>query len=417
MAGGRLGADGYYYKVVPSGSEPIDITPSFDGGPGANNTNVAYAAATAAANIPVYYNNSYEQFTVGQNTYKAYIQANNHPLPALPTITDPPPAFCVGQFVAFSVAFAPIASAPALDTGSYIILSNQWNFQGIFYNSSNALNFPQCSVSYYVDSNLLRAPNITNWWVSGGDPANQNANIPSQYQANSTETIKFTNGNICILSNIIGSFNMYRPVATITPLLGTAHVVGYADGTGAIYCGDPNGVQGITFSNFISYPSNFLGNDIQWVQVVTSARGVRQHIASGLTYYFVQNALSGPPFLDVAPNAPPFYPYLAVNKYGYAYDNPIMPLEQAWQSASVSNESFLMTMMYAPSSVLSMHVPLVAIPWYWYGYAYNDTNKWGWTVRNPGAKIIPQAVIVNPGFPVWLGLNMPLHWTTNNPSQ
>jgi len=43
-------------------------------------------------------------------------------------------------------------------------------------------------------------------------------------------------------------------------------------------------------------------------------------------------------------------------------------------------------------------------------------NKWGWIARNPGAKIIPEAVIVNPGYPIWLGLNQPLHWT-NNPSR
>ncbi len=65
MAGGTLDTNGYYNEVVSSGSLPIDITPSFDGGPGANNLNSALTLASGGQ--------SYYTFTVGAKKLRTIV--------------------------------------------------------------------------------------------------------------------------------------------------------------------------------------------------------------------------------------------------------------------------------------------------------------------------------------------------------
>jgi len=106
MAGGRLGPDGYYYKVVPSGTPPFDVTPNFDGGPGANNTSYAYAASSASTSIPANYDTSYVTFTVQGTPHKVVIQAATTSSSATldPVVATP---FCVGQNILFNLALEP----------------------------------------------------------------------------------------------------------------------------------------------------------------------------------------------------------------------------------------------------------------------------------------------------------------------
>ena len=160
MAGGRLGTDGYYYKVVSSGSDPIDITPSFDGGPGMTSTSPPVIAPTIV--------NSYWHFTVAANTYKAVVQMVTNG--CFPVTLDPsnPTEICVGQNVQFQTAFIGITPwAPPLLAcpQSY----GNWTFPGDYVNRMRRIGNDSSAnycTNYDIDPNLLRNYlGTSNWFV------------------------------------------------------------------------------------------------------------------------------------------------------------------------------------------------------------------------------------------------------------
>ena len=335
--------------------------------------------------------------------------ANTQSLPAV----DPQLAgqgFCVGQQVTFSVQFSPnLPTQP-------IILSNQWGFEGTLINVSN-LALPDDWTSSWVfakNPDLLKSPITTNWWVSGGDPANKDANVPSKYQANCTEVLKFTNGangDICNLSGVIGKFNMYRPQGRIYALTDGVNVTNLNNDTGSLYAGTLT-KAGIIFSHTISYPTNFAGSP-QWVQVLTSLGTDRRYKTirngfNGGTVYEIYELGDRPPFLDDNVDDDmdlDSYPYGFFDpNSGYPVDSPTEPLaaREAWHD--VDGESYKMTMMFIPPGD-GIPVSLRAVTWSWSGKANNHYGQFGfglWDLVPSSGKINADPDSDTVAFPMWL---------------
>ena len=121
MAGGRLDTNGYYYKVVSSGSSPIDITPSFDLGPGANNTNLEYAALTGSRNEKTSYDNSYVNYTVDDPSSAPQILFNTS------NVTGSTVTVFVGQLINLTCFLPDLPGHPTMSNFNWTVPGNTFS--------------------------------------------------------------------------------------------------------------------------------------------------------------------------------------------------------------------------------------------------------------------------------------------------
>jgi hypothetical protein len=294
-----------------------------------------------------------------------------------------------------------------------VILSNQWSFSGTFLNAGSltvtnaGISFPECSSNYDVNTNLLNATNTTAWWVSGGN-GSTNANAPATYFATNVLTLRLSNGQVSILPPITGRFNMYRPVAKISPVTNAVEGTQGPNDTGLLNFGDRYRGDGITFSNTIAYPTLFPGSNF-WVQVLTSSGAERiMKTNSGVVLTTVEQG-EGPTFLDnnlTADNSLPPYPYLFFASDNITpVDSPAEDLESTEQWFRVNAESFQMTMMCNPPGV-GVPVPVRTVTWGWSGSAVNVSYGSGYA-WSPRTGPNPLTSTVNPdsdttNYPVWM---------------
>jgi hypothetical protein len=320
---------------------------------------------------------------------KPIISANGIPLD--PNTVNPNASFCVGQYVTFTNSALP---------ANMVILSNEWSFTGTFYNNYFATGFPTNSESNSLETNFLKTATTSAWWISGGDPANTNPNIPSQYQATCTITLMFNDGTISSLTTT-GRFNMFRPVVTVSVLTGTLQVITNGDDSRDLSCGDGTNHPGISIFNTINYSSNFPGQ-CYWEQLFTSTS--RTLTDANTNVYTLQQNNPGP-WLDdgeAKNNSRNVYPFFNTNHFHSiaTVDSPDLPLPEDFMRAH-TDESLQMTMMFRLNDS-SFDVPLITIPWTWVGNAvFNPYFPYGW---QGSGQISTNAINVNPGYPIWNSL-------------
>jgi hypothetical protein len=206
MAGGQLGSDSIYYKVVPSGAAPMDITPNFDGG----QTRMRPAVA-GSQSIQPSYNNGYFSFVVWAEPHKAIIYATTN------GVTVPIDAFlqplcaCVGEYVEFYLGFDP--PLPYLETSAVA----HWTLPGKYVNDfwqslemsgdflSGTAYSAVGSTNYFANATLLNSMATSCWFV----------NNPSGF-ASVEATLKFADGNSVTVAPA-ATIMIYRP--TVNPIV------------------------------------------------------------------------------------------------------------------------------------------------------------------------------------------------------
>jgi hypothetical protein len=193
MAGGQLGSDSIYYKVVSSGAAPMDITPSFDGGP----ERIRPCASSSRITIPTY-NNAYYSFTLDATTYREDIVAiaNSH---SVSLHGDRPREFCAGQNVTFQMILE--SSPPYWLNWTHPVSSyGNWTFPGRYVNRMTARG-AGASTNYDVNPALsLGCSSPSNWFTaalsSGSVAVNGRVSFPN---------------NQSVLFSAQGSISVYKP--------------------------------------------------------------------------------------------------------------------------------------------------------------------------------------------------------------
>jgi hypothetical protein len=317
--GQKLGSDGIVWKVYPDGAT-IDVTPQ--------------------ANAPLY------RFTVDQSKYTPVIQINNSVTLDFDDVA-PGADYCVGQYLTFALSGIPVS------TSDY-----QWTLDGHFFNAQT--NFcPTGSMDPYVIPGLLTSNETTAWWVSGGP----DANTPATYTASTSFILNFQNGQSSIPLSVDGTFHMYRPTATISPVTSTVNLEYLTLETvtpepylifGDYFSG--SGIPGIVFLNTINYPTKFHGS-IEWIQVVLNQEVNLLDIWG--TNHTLVHANSTPPYLDTSD------PYETFYDVDIPDDSPGQVMGSDIIQADLS-ESFEMTMMFNPPGG-GVRVPIRAVDWSWNG--------------------------------------------------
>jgi hypothetical protein len=410
MAGGRLGSDAIYHKVVPSGAPPIACTPGVDGGPGANNVSAYAAAASSSGSPPTPYARAYVYYGAAATPYLVYIKANATALDVVPQPRDQ--GFCVGQFITFTLnCDTPDPWVSAWPFGPTI-----WSLGGTFYNSWKMTpgglgHYPETSYHFIVDNHLLELPFTTAFWVSGGDPAGRDASKPSTYIAFTAQVIHFLNGQGNAVAPI-GLFNMFRPVATMSPRT-TAPWIDYAEGSLR---------AGITFQQDVTLPPP--GGSMCYIQIVTSSGQTRlYHDTDGTAHLDPTEA--GPPFVDYLPGSAliPYnsWQYGGTGNDGNAADQPSVDLDSSYTGVEVNNETFTMTLFYIPPDTETpsdksfwdgsgIPVPVRNVTWRWGAHATNGNGGTYWLLsRNPNITFIdPPPNSTSTGndtmvYPEWIG--------------
>ena len=261
------------------------------------------------------------------------------------------PEFIVGQHVTFRGVWD--KTPPALVE---YLTTQKWTFGGNFYNDGTnevpGVSFPTCSVHYFRDENMLRNDPTTAWWVSGSHP------FPSAYHVTLDKGLTFANGQQVAL-NESGSFQMYRPQATISPWTTSVNIIG-----DYLRFAEPLR-NGITISNTVSVPSTFLaGSTIKWAQVVTSTL---TRVEDGTTHH--DHVPIGPALWGDLPT-----PYEAHDFYGNPVDSPGRYLLPGYNRI-VGSGTYQMWMMFEPT--YGVWVPLRIVEWSWSGSATNSPAGWG----------------------------------------
>jgi hypothetical protein len=387
--------------VVQSGAPASDITPNFDGGPGATTVNSTLVACAASLGSLGFSHSDYVSFTVGSKQYMPRLAANGATLAVFPE--DVIPNFCVGQEVTFSSSFdPPLPVEPD-------VLFTLWWFSGTYVNARRMTeptmsesDFPQCSYDYYINPDLQQCARTTNVWLSGGDGVH--ANVPAIYSAVCCQALYFPNGQQLRINIPMGSFNMYRPVATLTPVPGVVQVLPTGGGNAELSCGNPANVPGITIHYTITQPDIFQGT-IFWVQVFTST--ARNVLDDNDVNHVLRQFRHGPWLDDNTDNPAVAYNYTIFGNDGISpADSPDIPVEST-DSRCSANESLLMTMMFTlPGS--RVPVPIIAIPWSWFGSAVKDPS-YGWQNNPSNHQITSGEVITAPEFPRWSS-----YWTDHD---
>ena len=366
MAGGRLGADGYYYKAVSSGLPSLDITPNFDSGP-------SITGPSAPVIVPTLVN-SYWQFTVAANTYKAVIQMVTNG--CFPWTLDPsiPTEICVGQHVQFQMAFPALTAwaPPLLPTPqSY----TNWTLPTKYVNTNWQLHYTQYlehgmsmevyygSTNYYADpSLLLRQFTAQCWYVNGPGGS-----------ALAGGRLYFPNGQETSFA-ALGKLQIYRPPITLVlnrPF--QPFVITNTDGVPSIQLGDNNGGSEMNFDTYLANMSSILkykGNaDVNQLIIRQSSYCTTRFYLldkdflyfGGLTIMPSTCKLRGVPFTDG--------PSIPVGGY-YSY----------------INDHFKDSLMFKPEGDANIYVTLGTTTWNWWASAYNLNGMWtlgGWEVYPP----------------------------------
>ena len=269
MAGGRLGADGLYQKVVQSGAQAFDCTPNFDGGPGANNVR-------SAVIIPSFLQ-PYKIFNVGGTSHKAVIFAyvgggSGSEIDEYNLVTA-----CVGQNVEFDLGFDPPLS--------YVNAVAHWNLPGSYVNYSWQLTnynvysgpVPVGSLNYGIDPSLLQAVSTSCWFYdtpTGTTPFGPNTSVGA--------SLLFVNGKTVGVA-AIGSVLIYRPsvVANETSLRGQPFFVTSSQGfLTYLAVGLPTFAHTMSFNAHVesSYPGT-----AGWTQLLNGSQttGIYTYSTSG----------------------------------------------------------------------------------------------------------------------------------------
>jgi uncharacterized Zn-binding protein involved in type VI secretion len=354
----QVGEDGLLHIVLPDG-EPFEDTVSAPG---------------------------YAFYVFGAEPDKDELSIAANGINLDPMVTNA--TFCVGQRIQFSLT----------DLPSGVTATNfQWSFEGHYFNArSNTVpgkEFPDCSRSYYIDTNLLAEPTSTNnWWVSGGFN-------PVPYRANVSCTLVYTNGEPSQLYKGSGLFGMARPRATISPVTKSVDVWTNPYGVRMLQFGQPttnSTDHGITFYYTLDIPPGFSGSP-GWIQTIVNAPRTAME-SNGTQHVTVYPAF---PNLDSIPGAQPL-PYLAFDNTGTnAVDSPGQSLD-IFPSNYVSvtgSGTFNMWMMFTPSGGVS--VPLQVVNWSWSGSATN--NGTGWSLVPGSATNSPNpAGQDTENYPLWI---------------
>ena len=335
---GNLKSDGNLWVVLPDGATPYDVT--------------------------VHVGRPFYIFNVSEQKYKLQIQVNDA------AILDPDCVvsnanYCVGQYLTFTAGFDPALP----ETPEYAPV--RWAFTGTYYNDgSNAVpgeTYPTCSSNYFANIGKLSNPSTTAWWVSGGT----NANIPAIYNASFGEGLTFANGQYLAVATH-GLFNMYRPTATISPVMSSVTLFFRTNVFLLQFGVFTNDINGITFSNTVAYPTNFQGST-EWIQIAfTNDRSMQDFFATN--HIRIHNGSA--PFLDTED------PYTSKLDDGTAVDSPGQGIGLLITNV-VAADSFQMTMMFDPPGG-GMRVPLKSVNWSWNGNAHTTNGLDGWVVSGSG---------------------------------
>ena len=168
--GQAVGADGSLWLALPDGQD-LDVTPRVK-------------------------NQDFYTFTVNQQKYKLYIQANSHIL--WQDHINPLAKFCVGQYVNFTPAWNPPLPAGTQENPV------KWVLGGTYVNT----NVPSpywdgCPDFYSNNPAFLQSETTHAWWIDGQyNPINLTATFG--------EGLTFANGQYVAIASH-GLFSMHRP--------------------------------------------------------------------------------------------------------------------------------------------------------------------------------------------------------------
>ena len=256
----------------------------------------------------------------------------------------------------------------------------------VFWNPKNVCRpfksgppgYPQSSYYYDLETNLLRYPTPTAWWLSGGD-GTTNVNKPATCYAICDATL--TNPGQNEQRGILGGlFNMCRPQITIQTITTSVNILTNAQGIPSLTFGT-EASNGITFSNTFACPTNILvGSSNFWIQI---ANYTQRTIMLTNGHPIDQVNSTGGPWLDnnrLDSTNP--VPYLWHDTHGYPVDKPWVDLLPAYSWVLVNREEFEMYGMFkAPGD--SVPVALSSVSWFWSGFAGKHTNDGSWYLQ-PG---------------------------------
>ncbi len=347
---GPLGNDGKLYRALPN-EKAFDVTPTVEGNP--------------------YY--TYTKPSPSKHWLRIIANGQDCQNP----LFFERPKFIVGQYVDLQSNWQNGTPDGIVD----YFTENTWSLGGNFYNDgTNAVpgsSFPDCSTNYFKNDILLKNDPTTVWWVSG------QYIIPAAYDVSLKKELTFQNGQQATLEEI-GTIQMYRPNATITPSI--TQVMVYNDGLWQLGLMDPAFLEhGITLTNSISIPVGFSGTN-DWVQVVDSSRSLIDENSGGHTLLFA----GLPPYRDT-------YPWTSFLIDEHPIDDPSQQLESEHLRYEVS-DSYRMWMMFKPN-LPGVWVPLRAVNWGWNGIVTNGPS--GWVLQTSPNSCYVDSVEDTEEYPTW----------------
>jgi len=382
---------GIGYMVVPSGSPPVDVRPIFDGGPGAA-LPMAGGSISAAASIPPANVNDYDQFIIGQNTYKEVIQVVTNGAP--PVTLDPihPLTFCVGQNLQFQLTNLPVtAGAPPLSILPTSFAN--WHLPDKYVNQSWCVSVVTggygygggtLTYSYYGSLNYTNNADLTKgfstqcWYVNG--PGGK---------VSAGGTLYFANGNSVHVADL-GQISIYRPQIWLEP-----RTLDYVAPSYTI--SNINGL--LCLLKLGSDDQNDIGNMRFAIDISSQFRGVAgltQLIAADYAYpkyRFSAERCDGSEFYSTTNEITP---------HKYPIVSGVQPLDDApsdiWCSPNIVNLSARDFVRFQPDG--GIWVTLGITTWKTVGIAQQPTLGFVWE-KADDATIGPNGPDASDEFPVW----------------
>lgn len=265
--------------------------------------------------------------------------------------------------------------------------------------TSNVIVGQQISLAYSVNGVVQNV----SWSVPGVTAGGYNANVqaaaavPADFSGPAPVFYWVDGGSRVVAVTVIvngvqgtanATFNVLAPQGYITPeALGAAaisiRILGNPPGSFATY-GPVGGIGGVRFTRVYDMPAGYGGN-FQWVQIVNATGGTRTVAATGE----VQRNNCGPA-LDTT------YPY---SSNITTEDSPAQELLPGF-SARTRSDTFMITVMFRPSLVNSIWVPLAKVDWSW-GFSATSVDGGGtWSISSA----TPAGVLAaspTTSFPTW----------------
>ncbi|HEX5217994.1 MAG TPA: hypothetical protein VFZ59_00365 [Verrucomicrobiae bacterium] len=375
--GKSLGADGLAYATLADGAEVL-LTPE-----------------TPAA---------YFGFTMNANKHKLRMLANGADCQ---TTSGNGPWFIVGQPVTFTSQWAanpPYSGEPP--NIQHPLTTNQWSFGGAFVNAwSNSvpgLQYPNCSLSYYVDGSLLKNPQTTAYWVSGSAGL-----LGMEHAVTLEKSLTFSNGQQVAWSEV-GMFRMFRPLPEFhAEVRETVRVDTNA------YFSDTRQLKGGTWLHFgiASSPTNegiaFVYTNAPRIPNTTNAYGryfITQVVESSQQQYNVRIGASCLGYQWDGNGLDGSNPYGDTNAFSGAthhewWDSPASGLTYAsWLKRT---DSFRTYLMFQPQPhANSVAVPMYQLTWGWSGTARTNGPANSWYLVSGTTPTNYQAAVTET-FPTW----------------